>query len=311
MTDNKPPMLVSGMYGIGDNIHQRGVMRELMKTHDVWLESPIVCYYHDLMDSGLKVLARHTSLRAQAANVLREWNRFSPERPPLHRATRRIGYISQVKRYGTLLRAMYASVGLEMGPQPDFSMPVLPIWRERARDLIKSWCPPSEPLLIYRPVVLRKEYFAAARNPDPIAYAALFADLRKRFFVVSIAALKPGHEWIIGPQEKADVNLNHSELDLEIMAGLFAEAECVYTTPGFAPTLAQAVGTPSITIFGGAETFGMTLTVGQHLAPTLGIDSDAACGCYNRHHHCDKRITIAPAKARIEEFLRENVPALS
>src|SRR3546814_11400043 len=40
---------VQGMHGLGDNLHQRAILRHLMQSHEVWLETPWPCIYHDLV----------------------------------------------------------------------------------------------------------------------------------------------------------------------------------------------------------------------------------------------------------------------
>ncbi len=54
-TVKKPPLVVVGMFGIGDCIGQRAMLRELMKTHDVWLETYYASMYHDLIAEGLNL----------------------------------------------------------------------------------------------------------------------------------------------------------------------------------------------------------------------------------------------------------------
>ena len=64
---NKPVMIIDGMYGIGDNIHQRAVMRDLLKTYQVYLIGPHFSAYWDLVERhGLKVVFKPTKLRAQS-----------------------------------------------------------------------------------------------------------------------------------------------------------------------------------------------------------------------------------------------------
>ena len=36
---DKPKLYVEGMHGLGDNIHQRAVLRKLVQAYDVWLET--------------------------------------------------------------------------------------------------------------------------------------------------------------------------------------------------------------------------------------------------------------------------------
>ena len=37
---HKPALRMVGMWGIGDGLHQRAIVRELMKHYQVWLDAP-------------------------------------------------------------------------------------------------------------------------------------------------------------------------------------------------------------------------------------------------------------------------------
>lgn len=302
----KPAVIITGMQGFGDNLHQRAILRVLLKDYEVWLESCHASIYHDMLDQGLKIMRRNTSLFEQTKTLQRDAHLFTQTAPP--QAIQRMpriwysGADINAKSY-TILASMFASCGVPMPQAPDFSWPLKDEWRAAARKLIASWDTRGKPLLIYRPIVVKREWSAPARNPDPAAYAALFAPLREHFFTVSVASLRPGQEWIEGPEQATDVKLHSGQLDFPTLGALFAEAKLVYANPGFAPVLAQAVGTPVITVFGGRECYAVTDIAGAHLAPTLGIDPDNPCRCFSHTHRCDKRITLPPAQARVLEFV--------
>jgi SAM-dependent methyltransferase len=304
----KPPVLVTGMFGIGDNLHQRAPIRALMLTHDVWLETCHIALYHDLVAQGLKLLARPTRLRAQARTIATEQMRyaFASTRPPPHAERRKIWYNkSEVDKFGSILGAMYGGLNIPMPAAPDFRLPIPTAWQAAARRLIETWPRTSKPLMVLRQIILRKEWDGANRNPDPIAYGRLVEDIRDRFFVVSIADLAPGLEWVVGPELPADVKLHAGELDFETMAALFAEAALVVSPAGFAPVLAQAVGTPGVTVYGGRESFQTTQAAGAHLAPSLGIDPINPCDCHSNTHRCDKMLDLAAARGRLTDFVRD------
>lgn len=288
-----------GMWGTGDQIHTRAALRELMKTHDVWLESMAFAPFHDLVDRGLKI-----SRIPNHQPRIRETTAFKETPLPRGASGDLLTYGKDaIHRHGSILAAQFACARLQMPERPDFSLPVPASWLDRARRLIASWPVNGKPLLIYRPIVLNTTWCCPARSPDPVAYAKLFAAIRDRFFVVSLANLAEGKEWIVGEEQKVDVKLHHDELDFETMAALYAEADMVFANPGNATVFAQATGTPSITVFGGHESFRTTNSVGSHLAPTLAIEPVKPCECHDRNHGCDKRIDIEAGSARIEAFV--------
>lgn len=304
-SNGKPPLIISGMFGIGDNLHQRAALKELMKTYDVWLETCQVWCYHDLIAAGMKVLLRPTRLWMHAQNILREKDKYVTAKPPVDAHRRKIWYLKPaIDLHGSILAAMNSSFGLPGLADPDFGLPIPKEWRDQAKALMATWDMGGKPLLIHRPIVLRREWDGKMRNPDPVAYNALYESIRQRFFVVSIASLKQGVEWIVGQEQDADVKIHDGSLTLETMAGLFAEADMVFCNAGFAPVLAQAVGTPSIVVYGGRESFKTTQAAGAHLAPTLGIDPVRPCDCHSHSHSCDKKINVPNGIERIDAFIK-------
>ena len=214
--------------------------------------------------------------------------------------------------HNSVLAAQFASCGLQMPERPDFSLPVKPEWRDNAKRLMASWPMNGKPLMVYRPIVQNDFWSAPARSPDPMAYRALYESIRSAFFVVSIAELKKKGgaakhgEWIVGPRADVDVELHNGELDFETMAGLFAEAALVFGNAGFTPIMAQAIGAPAITVYGGNEGFEETNRSGAHLAPTLPIEPIKPCRCHLRFHDCDKTIDIGAALPKVRAFALEH-----
>jgi hypothetical protein len=215
----RPALILNGRYGIGDAIHQRGIIRELMIDHDVWLETCHYRVYEDLVRRGLKLIFKPCNLHAQAKTIAREQALFphGPPPPPQARSLH-LGYDKgAIDRHGSILEAMAGNCGVKARPL-DFSLPVPRAWTEAFKAKF-SWNT-DKPILIYRPIVLRKEWNSANRNPDPAAYGALFKLVRDGFFVVSVADLEPNVEWVVGPEEDADVKLHKGELTFEDMAAL-------------------------------------------------------------------------------------------
>lgn len=314
----KPSLVVLSMYGMGDCLHQRAVLRELMKTHDVELQTYYTAMYHDLEAEGLTVRMVAGKLdprirdRGNAGTGERASMSFKPHQ-------KKIGYDhAQTKRHGTLLEGMFGSVGLPVPEQADFSLPVKPEWRATARALLAAATQEAvseangelrisgKPIMVYRPIVINGTWPCPSRSPDPVAYAALYAAIKDRFFTVSVCDLTQKGEEIVGEEQDADLKLHHGEADFETLTGLFAEAALVFGNAGFTPILAQAVGTPNICVYGGNESFRFTNICGAHLAPTLPIEPVKPCECFDRHHKCDKTIDLAKAVPMVEAFATEH-----
>lgn len=299
------PLVVQGMMGLGDNLRQRAIIRQLMLSHDVWLESSWVSVYYDLIAQGLKVVHKHTRLRTQAKNAKRESDQFSQARPPIGARSISISYPpEEVRRHGSVMAAMCAATGADI-ESADFRLPVPEAWREKARGLIGN---PAKPILLYRPLVDRPSDWGGcnARNPDHDAYAELFASIRDRFYVVSVADLVPGKEWIVGHRIEDDAKFHAGELDFETLAGLTSLSAMVFCSPGFAGVLGQAAGAPVSMIFGGYERSAFFFD-GAKSAPVLGIDPINPCECFSHNHACRKAIDVPAAKSRLAVFADEAV----
>jgi ADP-heptose:LPS heptosyltransferase len=298
--------IIDGMQGLGDNVHQRAVIRHLLACNprtEFWLKTSWPCLYHDLVGDRLHVVDPATSLRTQRKNSIREQARYVLP-PRISRRRQRVSYNSRlVQKTGSVLGAMIrATLGHDID-NADFRLPVPAAWRAKADAVIGRQ---HKPVMVLRPLVVRTEWGGcAARNPDPVAYAALYNGIRDRFFVVSLADIVPGVEELV-TDLRADICFHKGELDIEAIAGLIFRAAVTFCSPGFAVPLSQAVGTPVIAVFGGFEC-SRSFSGGHRFAPTLGIDPINPCQCWSHTHNCDKRIDLPAAHADIEEFIADNV----
>lgn len=298
----KRPLLLQGMHGLGDNLHQRAVIRQLMRRYDVTLESSWVAPYHDLVEQGLRVVHKPTRLRTQAKNAKREAVRFSNGVP--HGAmVRKVWYAPrEVRTAGGVLAAMCRNCDVPYD-RADFRLPVKPEWIAASRVAVST----DRPILVYRPLVVRTEWNGCeARNPDADAYAELFESVRDRFHVVSIADLVPDVEWKTSRPASADQKFHHGELPFETLAGLFSIAALAYTAPGFAVILAQAVGCPVAAVFGAYEA-SYSFSGGARYSPYLGIDPIVPCDDFKHDNTKDKTINVPFAKSRLALFAEEAI----
>lgn len=288
------------MHGLGDCLHQRSVIRELEKEFDVWLETSWPCVYHDF--PGLKMLAKGTRLRTQLKNASREADLFTRADPPAKTEVLRIHYPPKsVGLYGSVLRAMSHHAGVKAG---DFRIPVRDEWLAKADHLL-AWLKPTKPVMFFRPLVARTEWTGGlTRNPDPEGYWRLFEAIRERFFVISVADLVPGVEWLCAAPIETDAAFHRGELDVETLFGLAKRSALMFGAPGFVTVMGQAVGTPTVTIFGGYED-ARSFSSGAALSPWLSIEPIRPCACWTHTHNCTKAIDIPAATARLLQFVEE------
>jgi ADP-heptose:LPS heptosyltransferase len=243
-----------------------------------------------------------------AKNEIRTAALYGKTQPPPGVRALTNGYLHRMPRgiavHGSVLGTMANVCGVPVG---DFRMPIAPEWREKA-DALLARLNPSKPLMVYRPTVAIWEanrlssLAKVARNPDLNAYHALVSAIRDRFFVVSLADLNQGVEWVVGPQIQPDAEFHHGELDFETMAALTERADLVFTSPCFMTVLAQAVSTPMICVFGGFEGKD-SFSAGARYSPWLPIEPINPCVCWQYTCTHDKTIDLPLAHERIETFL--------
>jgi hypothetical protein len=294
------------MAGIGDNLHERAIVRELARDNDVWVRTSWPQIYWDMPQ--LKLLPAESKTPWMVRNERNNAGHYCHERLPA--GARRIlnGYLSVmpdgIKQYGSVLGTM-AHI-CEVPPVDDFRMPIKPEWYVKAHELLRKHAP-SKPLLIYRPPMTvlnwRRKLITAkvARNPELADNFELISSIREKFFVISLANCT-GFEELAGPRLKADLEFHRGELSFETMAALTSMAALVFCSPGFACVLAQAVGTPSICVFGGFEGK-ESFSVGAQYAPWLPIEPINPCACWSHGCEHDKKIDVGSAKKKIDAFI--------
>lgn len=291
---------IRGMLGVGDCIHQRAILRDALKLDDeVVLETYYHAMYHDLISQGVRlrrIPGIKPRIRDRRQGELMPANRFTSSAPAYRVTYNR----DMIHSYGNILASQYACLRMRMPARPDFSLPVPHAWRAAALELVGKH---DRPIMVYRPSVLNNMWRSEARSPDSRVYAELFRSVRDRYHVVSVANLGDCGEHIDGEEMDADVKFHHDELGFEELAGLFAEASLAFTCPGFSPVLSQAVGTRTVIVYGGNESFRTTNSVGAHLAPTLAIEPIRPCACHLKTHDCDKTTDVPLAVERLEKFL--------
>jgi|ERR1017187_6351564 hypothetical protein len=307
----KPGLHIQGMHGLGDCLHQRAILRQLMRTRDVTLETSWPAIYHDLIAEGLHVSRRPVALRTQTKNASRESEsaKFS-SRHQFVRAGMRIAYGGgQVldTPSKTVLEVMCNVTGTSFA-EADYRLPIPLEWFDQLQKIIPDWTQKGpKPLLVYRPLVARPEWRGSmARNADPGAYNELLNSIRDKFYVISVADLGDGAEWIVGPDAKADLSFHKGELVFEALAALFKLADLVFTSSGFPAILGPAVGTPTISVVGGYEDY-RCHDSGAKFSPYLAIGPRAGCSCWTSacRKVCDKSVDLDAAKEKINAFVSQ------
>lgn len=285
-------VLLRGMHGLGDNVHQRAVIRALKRTGArAAVETPWPELSCDLAD---EIFLPEKSLRTQTKNVKRHAGKY-----PVLR-------MGDAGRFNQVLKNWYTSDNVRRFGYVGAMLHGLNL---PTRDKDFSFTPQAgffplnnperKPLLVYRPLTVRTEWNGCVnRNPDADAYHALLSAIRSAFYVVSVADLVRDVEWISSKPIQADIEFHRGELSPENLFWLYAKADLVFCSPGFSLPLAQSVGTKVICVYGGRENSKFYLQNEK----TLGVDTVAPCGCLTHTHKCKKRIDVAAWLPRVKEF---------
>lgn len=277
---------VTGMFGLGDNIFQRAIVREMGPIHLVtsWPQ-----LYTDL--KNVECIPASTTLRTQSKNLARHWPWAVPARR--YDTRMRIGYDANA---GTLLERYLFSARMDMQRPITFDLPsVWPYVNIRA----------DRPFVLVRPATVRKEWHAASRNPRPeyIAQAALSAK-QNGFTVICVADLVPGEEELVGPMPYYDTGYLNGELRVEDLMWAVQHAAGVIGGVGWLLPAALAYRTPMLCVWGGwGRMNGPARVLDRRIDTSKLVRAvpDNLCGCNDSAHDCDK--TITNFRRYIDEFL--------
>ena len=265
-------MVVDGMQGLGDSIYQRAFLKNMPGAYVV---TPWPELYSDL---DLHLVKPNTKLRTQAKNAERSQARWVNAPAGARRV--RVAYGPRELAIGSILDAMRRQSGVRPGSMdlPRFGSPLRP----------------GNPTAIVRPVTERAEWHNPARNPDPKYLRAAVDELKRRgYYIVSVADLEPGKEWLVGPEPKADLVLHRGQWDVTQLLGAIQAADVVVGGVGWIVPACIAAGTPLYVIHGGqgGHNHRSKLTAPwMDLSKVGWAEPKKMCMCTNMLHRCNKEI---------------------
>lgn len=267
------PVVVEGMFGLGDSIYQRPFLKAMPGAYIV---TPWPELYADL---DVKPVRPKTRLRTQAKNAAR--SRTTWHTTPADATRIRIGYGPRDLATGSILEAMRRQFGVEPG---GFDLP-----RERSPLRV------NRPVAIVRPVTERAEWHNSARGPRPEYVAAAARELKRRgYYVVSVADLEPGKEWLVGQPPPADMTLHSGQWTVRQLLGAVQAADVVVGGVGWIVPACIASGTPLYVIHGGqgGHNHRTKLTAPwMDLSKVGWAEPKPMCMCTNMRHDCKKEIS--------------------
>lgn len=275
------PLYVQGMKGLGDNIMQRPFIKAAAEREPiVYLQTPWPELFADL--PNVRPVRSATRLRTQAKNEARSAIAWSPIPARAQRVV--LSYTSRDLAAGSVSQAFERALPLGSTPY----VMDLPAVGQSPR--ISTG---GKPLAVIRPATIRAEWTNPARNPRPEYICQIAEALAPTHFVVCVADLEVGKEWLAGHMPVCDLAFMHGELSTMDVLALMASADVLVGGVGFLVPAALALKVPAFVVLGGQ---------GGHNAPEVIVDprADASrlgwafpanyCRCAEKSHDCPKSI---------------------
>jgi hypothetical protein len=275
----RKPILVRGMWGLGDNCYSRPFVRAAAKEYELHLETPWPELYADL---DIKFVYGTRKLRTQRKNMARQrpalWSRPLPIREI------KISYGGEISTTSIVNAMEFRWSRLNVAFDPAlFDLP----------DLGPSPVKSEWPIAVVRPVTVRTEWRNEARNPRPEYVAAIAAELMATHTVVAVADLAPNEEWVVGDPPPAHHYFVHGELTVRELLALVREADIVIGGVGWIVPAVLALKTKAFVVLGGHGGYNAPEKITD---PRLDLSRigfavpEKFCRCTNMLHNCDKTI---------------------
>jgi hypothetical protein len=269
--------IVETMYGLGDNIYSRPFISDFVEQNrrfgiSTAIKTPWPQLYEDLNCCTMPV---QTNLRTQRKNV--EASNFNIPKIGSQVIDRtKIGYDMKLPIVKSLESRM-PLVGQFKFELPKFR----PIFT------------PEKPIILTKPLTVREEWSAPARNPLNQYLLDCIDQLRRDYIIVSIADIDPPHEIGLEPFPFAHVKFHAGELNVREILGLVRSAAGMVSAVGWAVPASMAYKIPNFVILGGAGGYNQPeiLDDPRIKHKISWATPDKFCLCRDLKHNCDKKIS--------------------
>ena len=276
-------MYVRGMHGLGDNIYQRGFIKNL--PSEIILETPWPEIYQGL--TNVKFVKPNTKLRTQSKNII-DSNDIKWENIDTTKVTQavRIAY-GRPKGFKGIIREMRECFNINPTTfdLPDFR-PEFP------------WIEDLGEFALIRPVTERSEWLNVARNPKP-EYLAKSAEMLRDMGVkiISIADLEKNKEWLVKPTPYSHKKYHRGELRVKELLALVHSAKYTIGGVGWIVPASLCYNNKAWIVLGGHGMFNAPEVIMYKQPNQVEFAMpDKYCRCTDMLHNCNKEISNYESK---------------
>lgn len=283
---HKKNLSFDGCLGFGDNFYQRQIIKEVAKTHAIYLKTAFPEVYWDIPNVKFLYPAS-MPLRTQKKHIESlPSSTWSKKPADAHRVRwQDIGPPATRK-----IQTKY--VELENSKDFDFSFPVKNEWMEAARKIVEKLPLKGKKLCIIRRPTNRREWNCPSRNPKIEYYQLLIDRYSKDYFYLGLADIKEKEEWFDGDLHGIDKEFNKGEIPLTTILGLMKIADMTITYPSFFMIAAVAMRATCFCIWGGISAPHYSLRKNLGLQNFGYVAAEPFCSCHTMTHKCKKDIPI-------------------
>jgi len=267
---------VNMMQGLGDTIYLRAFITAAPEDATLWLKTAWPELFEDC--PRVRCVRSRTRLRTQALNEARsqvKWHDRAPKDAVELSPRYKIGRNPILERLA-----------------PHWPWPAGPMSLPKFEPIIKS----DKPIAVVRPVTLRREWLAPARNPDPVAVCQVSKSLMRSHHVVSVADIDGRYERLVGELPEAHERYDHGQLDVKQLLGLIQQADMVVGGVGWIVPACLAARVRCWVVLGGCLEWNSPDSLGTD-EWMKWIFPDHPCKCGGRTHDCGddrKRVSNIP-----------------
>lgn len=239
----KEKLHIETFAGFGDCIYSRGIIRELCKTYEIYIETPLPDMFRDLPVNFI-----YTTTKYRTQSKIKPSNKIKFVNLPENIKKIKLHYDHDLAS-STVMTMLLKQCELPLDTKLTWDLPDFSDELKEANIQI----PKDKKLAIVRPATIRAEWKVITRPPNPqYLYWASHALMEYGYHVISVADLEPDVEWLhMGQDVVANKKLYKGELPMYALLELMKQAEVVVGGSGFIVPAAISANTNLFIIFGG------------------------------------------------------------